>query len=168
MFPNLSQIARYFRIPLRKLRSRPFRIAEAAVAILRLPWKEAKPGVWMIASPRRHGFRVRLTVFVRDQSLVCMARAGIKVNRPWIPQRLSVMLLEQNSRYFYGSNSLIDTPEGMAIVHCHVCDTTKSDAEEVANVCRVVMRQMQDLVTRLYAEELVIHTPTGSRVLELG
>ncbi|MCC7419987.1 MAG: hypothetical protein IT428_06900 [Planctomycetaceae bacterium] len=97
-----------------------------------------------------------------------MTRADIRIHRPWIPQKLAVLLLEENNRYQYGSNRLLEGTGGMAVVHCHVCDTRLFTSRDVIIVGRILIQQMEHLVARLYAEDLVIHTPEGDRVLDLG
>jgi len=168
----MSWMSRWFPWMDRKSGRRPdraaLRLARAAAREIGFPWKESGPGVWSVLGENRHGFQVELQLFIEGNLVVCMVRAGIKVHRPWVLRAFAIRLLEENNRYVHGSNRLLEQPDGMSVLHCHACDSTKFTAGEVAQIGRILIRQMEQLVSRLHAEGLVIRTEPNSRVLELG
>lgn len=133
-------------------------IVLAATAELRLPVIHTKPNIWSVVEEPCHGYPLRLDLAVQDELILCLLILDIHAYRPWVSQRLAVTLLEANTAYTYGSNRLVDRPSGMSIVHCHVCDSRLWDANHVAQVGRTVLKQMRELVSRLYAEELIPST----------
>lgn len=103
-----------------------------------------------------YGYGTRVDCFVRDGGIHCVARVRVAYHRPWVPRRLTITMLEENSHYLVGSNQLVETEEGLAIVQRHVCDARRTGSREISEVCQTLIRQTKRLLIRLYAEDVIL------------
>ena len=123
---------------------------------MELNWQKSTPEIWSAAIEPRHGYRIQLIQVLCENRLIWLTMQPLHIEREWVQQRLAVLLLELNDRYVYGANRLFDGPSGISIVHSHACDYGHSTPEHIAEVGWTVLQQMQELVTRLYAEDLIL------------
>ncbi len=138
------------------------RLARAVRGKMKLNWRETNPKIWSAQVEPRCGYGIRLILVTCEDRLVWLTTQSLHIEREWIQQKLAVLLLELNDNYAYGSNRLVSGPSGVSLVHSHACDSACGTAEHIAEVGWTILRQMQELVTRLYAEELLPSTVEGA------
>lgn len=127
-----------------------------AIKRVGFPWEEHPSGVFSVFAGGTYGYGTRVDCFVRDGGVHCMARVRVAYHRPWLPRTLTITLLEENSNYLVGSNQLVETEEGLALVQRHICDARRTGSREISEVCQTLIRQTKQLLVRLYAEDVIL------------
>lgn len=135
---------------------RATRLACTVREMMKLNWKNSTPEIWSAYGKPRYGYQIRLDQVVVDDLVVWMLFLPLHLDEAWLLRKLCIVLLQENNRYLYGSNRLIEGVGGkLSILHSHSCKSARDSAAEIADVGQTLLRQMQELVTRLYAEELL-------------
>lgn len=136
--------------------SRTERLAHGARQRINADWRETPPNIWSAYGKPRYGYQIRLDQVVVEDLVVWMLFLPLHLDEAWLLRKLCIVLLQENNRYLYGSNRLIEGVGGkLSILHSHSCKSARDSAAEIADVGQTLLRQMQELVTRLYAEELL-------------
>lgn len=124
-----------------------------------LPAMLSERGVWNIAAARRNTYRVSLHLWAMEHSISFMAASQLLIERDWLPRELLLLLLEENHRIPEGSFRL--TPQGTRryvvlgrVVNAHTFPETQMKALGESLIAR-----MQQMITTLYARELIIAGP---------
>lgn len=124
---------------------------------IELDWCEVDPGKWRATVRPVHGYLVRFHAAAATDTLIFFeGGAGIAFRREWLPRELLIELLEANFNYKVGSNRLVEGPDGLTVVHGQVCDTRMHSVDMIVDIARVLLKQTEQLVYRLYAKQLVL------------
>lgn len=130
-----------------------------AIRHVGLPFHSTGSDTWAAYAEPRHGYLVKLELLARGGMVACVVTSTIVFDREWITRKLAMRLLEANNNYVFGSNRLLEGPDGVDILHGHMCDVRVCDVRQVAEIAATLVEQMQALLTQLYAEELIVSLP---------
>jgi hypothetical protein len=123
--------------------------------------RPSRPGLWVVSAPPQHGYDVTVQLLGSSGWVICLAGADLIIDREWVPRELAVRLLEENSRCAYGSFRLMDVDRGLALVHAQVCDSSIFTAAQIADIGQTLLEQYQQMLTQLYACDLILTGPLG-------
>lgn len=132
------------------------RTVERLIESLRLPCEQVNEAQWALRGPSRHGFAIELGLMLQDESLVIGVRAGLVLNRDLVSHEISLVLLEVNDSFRFGSFRVVPLGAAYEAVLAHVVDLTQPPHEDsLLKVCRLMIQDMERAVTRLYATDLI-------------
>lgn len=143
-------------------KARAISIAGKAVQEIGLPWTKVKAGHWYVTAPENHGFVVFVEVLAYEDCIACVASASVIIAREWITRELAISLLQESCKFMFGSVRLNDTEKGMDVCVTHFLRARFADSKHVAEVCFQLAVQTQEMLTRLYARDLILQ-PQVSR-----
>ena len=133
-------------------------LATETMRLVKLTWNQSASDIWTAyGNITRYGYPVSMHLLVREQFIMCMATAELLIDRKWIQRDMPLLLLEENNHFAYGSFRLSERPDNMVeLVHGHWVDAHLFNAPALANIVRMLIDQMQLMITVLYARDLIV------------
>lgn len=131
-------------------------VCAEAIQALGPSWRMYKPNHWASKTPIKHGFELQVELYPFKEVIVCLASAGITIERDFFSRNLAMALLEMNTRYLFGSFRLHNHQDGLSVVLLQFMDGQTARKCDVVEVAESLSDHMQTAIVELYGRDLIM------------